>query len=325
MRAIRFHRLGPPDVLQLEEVEAPVPGPGEVLVRVRAIGVNWADTHFRKGEYFVRPVFPQIPGMEAAGEVVALGPGTSGVAVGDRVMVLAANAYAELLVARPSDCYPIPDGLDFVRAAALPIQGLTAHHVLGLSGRLVRGERVLVHAAAGGVGTLAVQLARKLGASNVIATASSDDKRALARELGAHVALDARAPDFAKRVKDATAGHGVDLLLEMLGGSEAYKRNLGVLAPLGRMVVYGAASGDLHGTIEPVGLMGKNHAVIGYYLTPLLRRRELCAPALDDLAKRVARGEIRVVIGLEAKLDEAAEVHRTMEGRATTGKVVLVP
>ncbi len=329
MRAIRFHRLGSPDVLQLEEVPDPVAGPGEILVRVRAIGVNYADTHFRKGEYFVRPVFPQIPGMEAAGEVVALGPGATGVAIGDRVMVVGANAYAERMVARPSQCFPIPDGLDFVRAAALPIQGLTAHHVLGLSGRLVRGERVLVHAAAGGVGTLAVQLARRMGASIVIATASTDDKRMLARELGADHALDARAPDFVQRVKaltpDRGEGEGVDLILEMLGGTEQYKRNLAALAPLGRMVVYGAASGDLRGTIEPVGLMGKNHAVVGYYLTPLLRRRDLCAPALDDLARRVARGEVRVIIGQEAPLAEAPEVHRSIEARSTSGKVVLVP
>ena len=177
MRAIRFHRLGGPEVMQLEDVAEPVPGPGEVLLAVRAVGVNFADTHFRKGEYFIRPQFPQVPGMEAAGEIVAIGAGVTGLAVGDRVMALGMNAYAERMLVRPNECYRMPAGLDFVRAAALPVQGITACHVLTSCGRLAKGERVLVHAAAGGVGSLAVQLAKAFGASKVIATASSEDKR----------------------------------------------------------------------------------------------------------------------------------------------------
>lgn len=323
MRAIRFHRLGGPEVLQLEEVPDPVPRAGEALVRVKAIGVNFADTHFRKGEYFVRPVFPQIPGMELAGEVVALGEGTTGLSVGDRVMALGANAYAELAIVRPHECYLMPEGLDFVRAAALPVQGITAQHVLTLCGRMQRGERVLVHAAAGGVGSIAVQLARAMGASLVIGTAS-ESKLDLVQSLGA-VAIDARASDWVARVKEATGGRGVDVILEMQGGTDAYKRNLACLAPLGRMVVYGAASGDLRGTLEPVGLMAKNHAVIGYYMTPLLARRDLCAPALDELAHRVVSADVQLVIGGATPLADAADVHRAMESRSTRGKMILVP
>lgn len=311
--------------MQLDDVAEPTPGPGEALLAVRAIGVNFADTHFRKGEYFIRPQFPQTMGMEAAGEIVAVGPGVSGLSVGDRVMALGMNAYAERMIVRPNECYRMPDALDFVRAAALPVQGITASHVLGLCGRLQPGERVLVHAAAGGVGTLAIQLAKALGASKVIATASSEDKRALARELGADLSIDLGAGDWVEQVKDATERKGVDVILEMIGGTEHYKKNLGCLATLGRMVVYGAASSDMRGTVEPIGLMARNQWIVGYYMTPLLRRRELCAPPLEDLASRVARGEIRVIVGREAKLSEAAEVHRELQGRSTTGKVILVP
>lgn len=323
MRAVCFHKLGGPEVLQLEEVPDPTPAPGEAVLAVRAVGVNWADTHFRNGSYFIKAQFPQTMGMEAAGEIVALGEGTEGLRVGDRVMALGANAYADKMVVKPAYCYPIHRELDYVRAAALPVQGITAHHVLSLCGRLAKGESVLVHAAAGGVGTLAIQLARSMGASKVIGTASGD-KQKLVRELGAE-AIDARAPDWAEQVKNLTERKGVDVILEMIGGTDHYRKNLSVLAHLGRMVVYGAASNDMKGTIDAVPLMGKNQSVIGYYMTSLLRRRDLCAPALDDLQERVVRGEVKVIIGREAKLDEAADVHREMESRATTGKLVLLP
>lgn len=325
MRAVRFHRVGGPDVLQLDDVPEPAPGPGEALLSVRAAGVNFADTHFRKGEYFVRPQLPQIAGMEAAGEIVAVGAGVTGLAVGDRVMALGANAYAERMIVRPNECYPMPMGLGFVEAAALPVQGITAAHVLGLCGRVAPGDRVLVHAGAGGVGSLAIQLAKALGASMVVATASSPAKRASCVQLGADVALDAGAPDFVERLKDATERKGVDVILEMIGGTEHYRRNLACLTPFGRIVVYGSASGDMKGVVEPIALMARNVTVAGYYLTPMLRRRELCAPALEDLARRVARGDVRVVLGRQYPLAEAAEAHRALTSRGTTGKLVLVP
>ncbi len=325
MRAVRFHKLGGPEVLQYEEVPDPQPAPGEAVLRVHAAGVNWADTHFRNGSYFIKAQFPQIAGMEAAGEIVALGEGTEGLKVGDRVMALGDRAYAEKMIVKPLYCYPIHRDLDYVRAAALPVQGITAHHVLSLCARFQKGESVLIHAAAGGVGTLAIQLARSMGASRVIGTASGEEKRKLVRDLGADVAIDARAPDWAEQVKDATERKGVDVILEMIGGTDHYKKNLTVLAHLGRMVVYGAASNDMKGTIEAVPLMGRNHSVIGYYMTSLLRRRDLCAPALEDLQERVVRGDVRVIVGREAKLAEAANVHREMESRATSGKLVLTP
>jgi NADPH2:quinone reductase len=314
MRAIRFHRVGGPEVLTLEEVPEPTPKEDEVLVDVKAIGVNYADTHFRKGEYFIRPVFPQIPGMEAAGEIVG---------TGEKVMVFGANAYAERMIARRSYVYPIPEGLDFVRAAALPVQGLTAHHVLSLFGRLQKGETVLVQAAGGGVGTLAIQIARSMGASKVIGLASPS-KLELVKSLGA-LAIDATAADWVQQVKQLTDNRGVDVLLEMTGGTEQYKRNIAVLAPLGRMIVYGGASSDMRGTIEPVGLMNKNNTVSGYYMPALLKNRDLCAPALADLAHRVISADVQVVIGGTVPLADAAQVHRDMEARKTQGKMVLVP
>ena len=265
--------------------------------------------------------------MEAAGVVDAIGSGVTGVAVGDRVMCLGADAYAEYMIAKPHDLYPMPDGLDFAEAAALPIQGLTAHHVLSMCGRLVPGETVLVHAAAGGVGTLAVQLAKRLGAKDVIATASSESKLALAKELGADFTIDYTRKDWVAEVRTHTGGKGVDVLLEMLGGTDMLKRNLACLAPLGRMVVYGAATGDTRGTVEPVGLMGKNQSITGYYLTPLLKNRALCAPPLAELARMASEGppetRLRVVVGRRFSLEAAAEAHRALEGRGSVGKIVL--
>lgn len=324
MRAIRFHQTGGPDTLVLDDVAAPTAGPGEVLVRVRAVGVNYADTRLRLGQYFVRPVLPQVPGMEASGEVAAVGEGVTGLAVGDRVMAVGANAYAELMVTKATTVYPMPAGLGHEQAAALPIQGLTAHHALALCGRLAKGERVLVHAAAGGVGSLAVQMAAQMGAAQVVGTASSDEKLSLVRELGAEPLSSAR-PDLLQAARSITAGAGFDVILEMVGGTESYKRNLAMLAPLGRLVVYGAATGDTRGTVEPVGLMSKNHTVTGYFLTPLLARRDLCAPPLARMADDVVAGRLRVVVGMTLPLARAAEAHRALEERRTTGKIVLVP
>jgi NADPH2:quinone reductase len=323
MQAIRFHRTGGADVLALEEAPEPALARGAVRIAVRAAGVNFADVHFRKGEYFVRPVFPQIPGLEAAGEVEAVGEGVDGLRAGDRVVAFAeSGAYAAKLVTPASLVFPIPSELSFEDAAALPVQGLTALHVLGLAGRLQRGERVLVHAAAGGVGSLAIQLAKQLGASLVVGTAGSADKCALVRELGADLAIDYRKEDFLQAVK-ARSRDGVDVVLEMLGGTDTYKRNLACLAPFGRMVVYGAASADLRGTIEPVALMAKNASVIGYYLTAVLRRRDLCAPALAELAGHVVAGRVRVVRSATLPLARAADAHRMLESRESTGKIVL--
>ncbi len=323
MRAIRFHSLGGPEVLRLEDAPDPQPRAGQVIVDVRAVGLNYADTMFTKGQYFVQPKFPAIPGMEAAGIVSAVADDVKDVRVGDRVMALGASAYAERMVAYAHHVYPIPEGLSFETAAALPVQGLTAYHILTLSGRLQRGERILVHAAAGGVGTLAVQLAKRMGASFIAGTVGSPHKADLVRSLGADLVVDYRQDDFATKIRGAVK-EGVDVVLEMLGGSESYKRSLSCLAPLGRMVVFGAATGDRRGTVEPIGLMHKNLSVIGYYMTPLIERRDLCAPPLAEMADAATKGELRVIIGKTYPLEDAAIAHQDLAGRASTGKLVLV-
>ena len=310
-------------MLALEDAPEPPLRPGCVRVSVRAAGLNFADVHFRKGEYFTKPVFPQIPGLEAAGVVEAVGDGVTGVRAGDRVIALAADgAYAEKLVTPEALVFPIPDALAFEDAAALAVQGLTAHHVLGFAGRMQRGERVLVHAAAGGVGSIAVQLAKLGGAKLVVGTAGTEAKCALVRELGADLAIDYKTGDYVQKIKERSRD-GVDVIAEMLGGTETYKRNLAVLAPFGRMVVYGAATSDVRGTIEPVSLMGKNASVIGYYLTAMLRRRDLCAPALAELADHVVSGRVRILRGATLPLARAADAHAMLEGRQSTGKIVL--
>jgi NADPH2:quinone reductase len=320
MRALVFDELGGPEVLAVRSVDPPPPpGPREVRLRVRAAGLNFADTLFTRGRYFAKPRLPDVPGLEAAGEVQAVGAEVTTCAPGDRVMAIGTRAFAEAMNVPEAAVYPVPAALAFEHAAALPIQGLTAHHALFLMGRLQPGERVLVHAAGGGVGKLAMQLAKARGAT-VVASASPE-KHAALRALGADAVVDSRG-DVAHQVKAAVGD--VDVVLEMVGGTESYKRNFACLRAFGRMIVYGAASGDTRGTFEPVGLMGKNLTISGYYLTPLVARRDLCAPPLAELAELCVRGAIALDVTPFA-LDDARTAFERLEGRGSTGKLVLVP
>ncbi|MFO7264329.1 MAG: alcohol dehydrogenase [Bacillaceae bacterium G1] len=325
MRAIRFHEYGEPEVLRLELVETPTPGPQQVLIRVRAAGVNYADVMRRRNMYVQHTPLPFIPGSEVAGEVVAVGPGVRSFKEGDRVVTLLGpkcSGYAEYTIGYEPMLIPIPEGLDMVQAAALPLQGLTAYHILKTSAKVLPGETVLVHAAAGGVGTLAVQLAKIFGAK-VIATASTEEKLALARSLGADHTVNYTSPDWDKQVLELTNGAGVDVILEMVGG-EVFRKNLGILAEFGRMVVFGAASKE-RATLEPFRLMNKCQSVIGFLLTPVVRRPELYWPSLNELLQLVKDGRLKLQIGGTYPLEQAALVHRLLEGRQTTGKLVLVP
>ncbi len=320
MKALTIHELGGPDVLRYEDAPEPSASPGKVLVEVRAAGLNFADTRFIRGQYFVRPTPPDVPGMEAAGVVLAVGPDVTGLAPGDRVIAIGRGAFAERMTASAKSTYRIPDGLDFERAAAIGIQGLSAHHLLFLVGRLAAGERVWVQAAGGGVGTLAVQLAKRAGAS-VVASAGKD-KHALLRELGADAVIDSR-EDVLRQLKDSVGE--VDLVLEMIGGTEQYKKDLAALRSRGRVVIFGAASGDTRGTFEPIGLMGKNLSFAGYHLTPLLHERELCAPPLAEMCELAAAGGLRIVIGGRYALREGKRAFEDLESRSSTGKLVLLP
>jgi NADPH2:quinone reductase len=324
MRAVLVEEFGGPEVLRYTEVERPEPGEGEVLIEVRAIGVNYADTMRRRDRYLVRQELPFIPGYEVAGVVSEVGPGVREAGVGDRVVALVGTGgYADYAIASAQALIPIPEGLCFDEAAAVLLQGLTAYHVLKTSGRLEEGESVLVHAAAGGVGTLAVQMARLMGAGKVIATASSEEKLELAKALGADVLIDYTAGNWPEMVRAATGGQGADVILEMVGG-DFPRKNLSCLAPFGRMVVYGAASGE-RGSIVPASLMYRNQVVAGFYLPRVTSRPELYAPSLREVLKWVSRGDLRLIIGRRYPLDRAADAHADLEGRGTTGKLILNP
>jgi NADPH2:quinone reductase len=309
--------------MNLEEIDTPKPGAGEVLIRVMAAGVNYADLAQRKGAYLTTTRLPLTLGMEVAGVVEALGAGVAGLPVGTRVAALVGGGYAEYAVATAGGVIPIPSGLDFAHAAAFPLQGLTAYQLLKESARLQTGESVLVHAAAGGVGTLAVQLAKLMGADTVIGTASTEEKLDLARELGADVGINYTEDDWVDRVRAATGGNGVQIVLEMVGGRIA-QQSLQCLTPFdGRMVVFGSASGEV-AQFSGRDLMNRNIAVLGYWLSPWMSRPAQIAGAMQALMGYLDTGKLRIIVGQTYPLAEAAAAHQAMAARQTTGKVVLV-
>jgi NADPH:quinone reductase len=316
MRAIRVSRWGGPEVLELVE-DAPMPeaGEGQLLVRVNRAGINYADTHQAENSYLARYELPLTPGAEVAGTT----------ADGRRVVGLTAfGGYAEYAVVPEATAFPIPEDVSDGQALALLVQGLTAWHLYRTSARMREGESVVVHAAAGGVGSLAVQLGRAFGAGRVIATASTEDKRALALELGAHVAVDVTREDLADALREANEGRRVDVVLEMAGG-RVFDESLKALAPFGRLVTYGIASREPN-TVASGALMGRSQAVVGFWLMHCLRQpREMFAEPLADLFARTASGALRVVEGDVYPLSEARRAHEDLRARRTTGKLVLDP
>ncbi|ATA59356.1 alcohol dehydrogenase [Geobacillus stearothermophilus] len=324
MKIVQFAEYGGTEVLQVKEAERPLPSGRQVVIEAEAIGVNYADTARREGRYVVPTPLPFVPGTEVAGIVREVGPDVEAIRPGQRVVALIeSGGYAEFVAVDERAVVPLPDGLDVRRAAALPVQGLSAYHILTTMGRLEEGETVLVHAAAGGVGTLAVQLAKRFGAKTVIATASTEEKRALAARLGADVTIDYTKDGWAAEVMEATDGRGVDVALEMAGG-DVFHQTLDCLAPFGRLVVYGAASGEMT-RLNPVRLMAKNWSVIGFFLPQVMRKRALYERSLRDLLAWVRDGSLELTIGGVYPLERAAEVHRLLQGRKTSGKLLLVP
>jgi NADPH:quinone reductase len=315
MRAIRIARWGGPEVLELvEDHPDPVPEAGETLVEVARAGVNFADTHARENSYLARYELPLVPGAEVVGTTPD----------GRRVAALVGTGgYAERVAAPEALTVPVPDGVTDAQALALMLQGLTAWHLYRTSARLQDGEAVVVHAAAGGVGSLAVQLAKPLGAGRVIATASSEDKRRLALELGADAAVDVTAEDLADRLREANGGRRVDVVLEMAGG-RVFDASLEALAPFGRLVTYGIASREAN-TVSSGALMARSQAVVGFWLMHALRDPAKVGPPLRELFGRLAAGELRVVEGETYGLSEARRAHEDLQARRTTGKLLLDP
>jgi NADPH:quinone reductase len=325
MKAVVVNSFGPPEVLEYEDLPEPRPAPGQVLIDVAATGVNFADVMARRGRYHGGAAPPFVPGLDVAGTITAVGAEVSGLQVGQRVAAFpAGGSYAEQVLADPVLVYALPEGVDFETAAAFPTVGVTAYNLLTLVGRLAPGETVLVHAAAGGVGTTAVQMARRLGAGKVIGTVGDDAKMGLVRDLGADEVINYRRDDFAARVREVTGDSGADVILDSVAGP-TFAASLTCLAPFGRLVVFGQASGE-PGEARSADLYGLNRAVLGYSTGGYRRLRPAALrPAAEAVLGLLAGGEVRFVVGRRYSLAEAAEAHRFVESRESTGKILLIP
>jgi NADPH2:quinone reductase len=316
MRAVQITRFGGPEVLDVVDLPDPVPGDGEQVYEVSAAGINYADTHQTENSYLAAQELPLVPGTEFVGTPVDGGPRVVGLAP--------AGGYAQKVAASPRMTWPVPDGVTDEQALALVVQGATAWHLLTTCTHLAEGESVVVIAGAGGVGSLAVQLAKRWGAGRVIATASSEEKRNLTLELGADVAVDSRAEDLTTALREANGGRGVDVVLEMTGGP-VFDQSLAALAPLGRLAVFGMAGRTPPTPVDPAKLMARSTAVIGFWLMHVVQRPYLLAEAVTDLMHLIADGSIRPIVGETYPLERAGDAHRALLDRSSVGKLVLDP
>lgn len=323
MRAVVVERLGPPEVMELRDVPIPQPGPGEVRLRVEAVGINFADVLAVAGEYLTRTRVPYTPGMEFAGIVDALGEGVTGVEVGQRVASLGGRGgLAEYALSPAAALVPVPQSFTAAQAAAFPVSYFTAYHGLKTLGHGQEGEWVLVQAAAGALGTASIQLAKALG-MNVVAMASTEEKLGLARNLGADVTLLQDDPERVQKVREAAGGKGVPLILEVVGGKR-FQESLDMAAPRGRIIVIGNASRE-GASLRPVELMKRNLTVTGLWLMPLMQDAEATREAARALTPLVASGKVVPQVGPTYPLAESARAFQDILDRKTTGKVVIEP
>jgi NADPH2:quinone reductase len=315
VKAIVAREFGGPEVLTVDDVPEPEPDDGEFVLDVSAAGINYADTHQVENSYHAPARLPLIPGAEVVGTM----PG------GERVVALlpAGGGYAQRASVTPALSVSVPDGVEDGQALAVILQGLTAWHLLRTSARLRPGESVVVHGAAGGVGTLAIQLAKRWDAGRVIAVASSEDKRSLALELGADAAIDADAQDLTTEILHA-AGGPVDVVLEMVGG-RTFSESFAALAPFGRLISYGIASRRIPDPVDVVALNRHSRAVMGFWLAHCFGTPGMFAEPARELLELVAAGELRTIVGGTYKLADARCAHEDLRARRTVGKLVLDP
>ncbi len=323
MKAIRMHETGPIDVLRLEELETPEPGTGKVRIKTEAISVNFADSLVRRGLYPAMPPLPAIPGLEAAGTVAAIGDGVEGLAPGQRVVFFGPSCYAEQVVVDAHAVTPLPDGVGFEAAAALPVNYLTAYHMLHTMARMPAGSSVLVRAAAGGVGTAAAQLCRLAGIRAIGAT-SSREKADFARAQGYDEVILYTEEDVASRVRELTDGRGVDVVLESVAG-DVFAESFDVLAPMGQIIWFGMAAGeptiDIGAKIrETAGRSLGVRFFVLYNVGP-----EDFASSMREILGHVEAGEITPRIHATLPLAEAGKAHELLESKAVMGKVLLTP
>ena len=321
MKAVRVHEVGGPDVLKYEDVPVPVPGPGHALVKLEAVGLNFIDCYFRAGLY--KTPLPFIPGSEGAGTVTAIGPGVTAVRTGDRVSYAPAmGAYAEYALVAADRLVPVPDAVDTKTAAAVTLQGMTAHYLTTSTYAVKSGDSVLIHAAAGGVGLLLVQMAKMRGA-RVFGTVSTQEKAALAREAGADEVILYTGQDFEAEVIRLTGGKGVNVVYDSVAKT-TFDKSLNCLGARGVLALFGQSSGPVP-PFDPARL-AKNATYLtrpglGHYIAT---REELLQRA-GDVFEWVRAGRLRVRISQTLPLNDAAKAHQLLEGRKTTGKVLLVP
>ncbi len=322
MKAIQFDRLGGAEVMQLREVPQPELQPGTIVVRNRVIALNFGDVLFLRGEYIVKPVFPDTPGMEGAGVVEAVAPDVTDIAVGARVAYIGMGAYAEYIRLRRSRAILLPDEMSFEQGAAFPIAVLTAWHLLHSCHRTTPGQSVIVHSAAGGVGIAAVQIAKAAGA-RVIGTVSNDDKIELVRKAGADEVINYEKQDFAAEAIRLTRGRGVDLILDAVG-KPTFSKGLQCLAPFGHLVLY-VRAGGIPDPVSPMALFGKALKISGFAVPMVYAMNEIHRRGLDDVFRLAREGKLSVPIGRKFALAEAAEAIRYLQSRRSVGKLLLIP
>lgn len=325
MKAIYIDALGGPEVMQI--IDAPVPeATGKyVRVKVEAVGLNYSDIMIREGRYLQRTQLPQILGREFAGTIDALGDGVRGFQIGQRVYGTAgAGALAEYVTCHAAGLIALPDELSSDMAVALVVQGVTALHCLEDHGHLKPGETVLIHAAAGGVGTLAIQMARHMGAGKIIGTASSDTKCNTILELGAE-AVNYNSPNWVEEVLRLTDGHGADLILESVGGDVFWRSYRDLLAFAGRIVVVGIAGSEVN-EIRTSEILRRNKTIIGYFLAEYFEKApQAVGPAIKRVLEMVNSGAVKPIIGATFPLEKSVDAFNHMQNRQNIGKVVIKP
>lgn len=324
MKVMGLQEFGGPEVLKLLELERPTPADHQILIRVLGFSVNFADLQMRKGAFHKAGAdFPVVPGLDAMGIVEACGSQVMGIQVGQRVIAFPhTGSYAEYVVADENLAFPIPDELSFEQAAACPIVSFTSHMLLAQVARLQAGETLLIHAAAGGIGTTAIQIAKSLGAGQIIGTVGSAEKVREAKEAGADFVIINDAEDFVERVNELTSGKGTDVILDSLGGNYT-SRGMNCLALYGRLVAFGSASGS-YSDVGTNLLHASCRSILGFSIATSRRLRPaLFAPTAAAVIPLIASGAVEIKVSQVLPMEEAAKAHQLLEDRAVTGKVVL--
>ncbi len=322
MKRIAVKEYGGPDVLTLEEVDVPSPDAGQVLVKVGAAGFNYADIMQREGLYPGGPKPPYGAGFEIAGTVESVGDGVANVTPGGRVMGFCSGGYAEYAIAPADQLMPIPGDLPFAEAAAIPCQYFTAYHALITLGKLHGGETCLIQAAAGGLGSIMVQIARNVGAV-IMGTCSTQEKAAFIQELGCEHPIVYTEEDFAAKAMALTNNHGCELVIESVGG-EVFEKSLKIVKRRGMLITLGLAS-KTPVMVNPVELLAGNKTLAGFHLMDYMKDTGAVKHAVHDLNEWLAEGKLQFFVKHTYSIDEAAQAHRDVSERKTSGKVVLTP